>query len=247
MKISSLASSKAFARSSMYVFPLTNLQLEKCINEPIENAQRNMHLYTQGVWSEAWSALLPRGRYHLAGMFSSSLAKEPKRWSLRKAFPWLRTKSSMDCPHQRACRKLLHLITSVLRGKQRERTKDRNREREKEKIISTPLSLFIWTWNGMRKCPAPRLAFWMMWQASLVISALDQVGDTHLERLSILTPWRVSVSLESILTVNSLSNRSTKEMAPVSGFMYSRKESLTTSHLIIVSGDMEEGRQQPQW
>lgn len=54
---------------------------------------------------------------------------------------------------------------------------------------------------------------------------------THLERLSIRTPCLVSVSLESILMVNSLSTSKTKEMAPVSGFMYSKNESFTTSQL----------------
>lgn len=53
----------------------------------------------------------------------------------------------------------------------------------------------------------------------------------NLERLSIRTPCLVSVSLESILMLNSLSNSRTKEMAPESGFMYSRHESFTTSQL----------------
>lgn len=55
--------------------------------------------------------------------------------------------------------------------------------------------------------------------------------EIHLERLSIRTPCLVSVSLESILMLNSLSSSRTKEMAPVSGFMYSRHESFTTSQL----------------
>ncbi len=54
---------------------------------------------------------------------------------------------------------------------------------------------------------------------------------THLDKFSILTPCLVSVYLESILILNSLSTSRTNEMAPVSGFMYSRKESFTISHL----------------
>lgn len=45
------------------------------------------------------------------------------------------------------------------------------------------------------------------------------------------TPCLVSVSLESILMPNSLSTSITKEMAPESGFIYSRNESFTTSQL----------------
>lgn len=44
------------------------------------------------------------GAHHLAGMSSCTWAKEPKRWSVRKALPYLRIKSSMACPHQRAWR-----------------------------------------------------------------------------------------------------------------------------------------------
>lgn len=54
---------------------------------------------------------------------------------------------------------------------------------------------------------------------------------THLERLSIRSPYLVSVSFLPILMLNSLSTSKTKEMAPLSGFMYSKKESFTTSHL----------------
>lgn len=55
--------------------------------------------------------------------------------------------------------------------------------------------------------------------------------DTNLDRLLMRTPCLVSVSLESIWMPNSLSTNITKEMAPESGFMYSRKESFTTSQL----------------
>lgn len=54
---------------------------------------------------------------------------------------------------------------------------------------------------------------------------------THLDRLSIRTPCFVSVSLVSILMPNALSTSRTNEMAPVSGFISTRKESFTTSHL----------------
>lgn len=53
----------------------------------------------------------------------------------------------------------------------------------------------------------------------------------NLERLSMRTPCWVSVSLESILMLNSLSTSKTKEIAPESGFMYSKNESLITSQL----------------
>lgn len=56
-------------------------------------------------------------------------------------------------------------------------------------------------------------------------------NKNYLDRLSTRTPCLVSVSLESILMLNSLSTRRTKEMAPESGFMYSKQESFTTNQL----------------
>lgn len=49
------------------------------------------------------SRALSQCSYHLAAMFSCSCAKDPQRWSLRKAFPWFFTKLSMLWPHQLAC------------------------------------------------------------------------------------------------------------------------------------------------
>lgn len=60
---------------------------------------------------------------------------------------------------------------------------------------------------------------------------LNKECISYLERLSICNPYFVSVSFRPILMLNSLSTSRTKAMAPESGFMYSRKESFTTSHL----------------
>lgn len=54
---------------------------------------------------------------------------------------------------------------------------------------------------------------------------------SYLERLSIRSPYLVSVSFLPIFMLNSLSTSNTKEMAPLSGFIYSKKESFTTNHL----------------
>ncbi len=78
--------------------------------------------------------------------------------------------------------------------------------------------------------------FWMTWgransQQFVLFFVTYSFKWTHLDKFSILTPCLVSVYLESILILNSLSTSRTNEMAPVSGFMYSRKESFTISHL----------------